>query len=120
MAKYHISKEEIKHQNDTLVKTVCKASEDTPDFVIGVKDNCLVKTKPTDVETPISGSSTLVAGTVTVANTTVASTSRVIVTRTTSGGTVGHITVTKNAGVGFTITSSSNTETSTFDWVILN
>jgi len=62
------------------------------------------------------GVATLVAGTVTVANTSITATSRIFITRSAAGGTLGHLTVTKNAGVGFTVTSSSPTETSTVEW----
>ncbi|MDR2997536.1 MAG: hypothetical protein LBU78_05410 [Microbacterium sp.] len=53
------------------------------------------------------GQSVLAAGTVTVANT------RVATFRQALGGTAGHLSATKNNGVGFTIASSSNGDTST-------
>ncbi|ODA69505.1 right-handed parallel beta-helix repeat-containing protein [Streptomyces sp. AVP053U2] len=65
------------------------------------------------------GQSTLAAGTVTVANTSVTATTRVATFRQTAGGTLGHLSVTKNPGVGFTITSSSGTDTSAVAWVLL-
>jgi hypothetical protein len=64
------------------------------------------------------GVATLVAGTVTVANTSVTATTRVDTFRQEAGGTLGHLSVTKNPGVGFTITSSSATETSAIGWVL--
>ncbi|MGD6750342.1 glycosyl hydrolase family 28-related protein [Streptomyces sp. BH105] len=64
------------------------------------------------------GLSTLAAGTVTVANTSVTANTRVATFRQTAGGTLGHLAVTKTAGTGFTITSSSNAETSTVAWVL--
>jgi hypothetical protein len=65
------------------------------------------------------GVATLVAGTVTVANTSVSATSRIFLTRQAAGGTLGHLTYTRNAGVGFTITSSSGTDTSTVEYLIV-
>ncbi|WP_329356978.1 right-handed parallel beta-helix repeat-containing protein [Streptomyces anulatus] len=62
---------------------------------------------------------TLVAGAVTVANTSVTANTRALVSRQAGGGTLGHLTVTKTPGVGFTITSSSNTDTSTVAWVLV-
>ena len=62
------------------------------------------------------GVATLAAGTVTVANTSVTANTRIILTRQTAGGTLGHLSCTKTAGTSFTITSSSNTETSTVMW----
>jgi hypothetical protein len=57
----------------------------------------------------------LVAGTVTVANTSVTANTMISWNRVVSGGTLGQITITRSAGVGYTITSSSATETSTID-----
>lgn len=64
------------------------------------------------------GPATLVTGTVTVANTSVTATSRIHLTRATTGGTLGHLSYTIAAGVSFTINSSSATETSSVNWVI--
>lgn len=65
------------------------------------------------------GSFTLVAGSVTITNSIVTTSSRIFVTRISNSGTLGNITVTKANG-SFTVTSSSNTETSTFDYLIIN
>ncbi|MEU9065811.1 glycosyl hydrolase family 28-related protein [Streptomyces sp. NPDC048306] len=64
------------------------------------------------------GVTTLAAGTKTVANTSVTANTRVMPFRQAAGGAPGHLSVTKNNGVGFTITSSSNTDTSTVGWVL--
>lgn len=64
------------------------------------------------------GVATLAAGTVTVANTSVTATTRVATFRQTAGGTLGHLSATKVAGTSFTITSSSNTDTSVVGWVL--
>lgn len=116
--KYHISPQESEYLKQNLVQLVGCSKEDTPDYLIGVKNKCIVKITPPNVETSPSGSATLVAGTVTVANTTITASSRILVTVTTPGGTRGYLSVSKNPGVGFTINSTSNTETSTVDWVI--
>jgi hypothetical protein len=66
-----------------------------------------------------AGNATLVAGTVTVNNTTVTANTIVILTRKTSGGTIGTaITYTLSAGTSFTITSDSVLDTSTFSYVL--
>ena len=64
------------------------------------------------------GVSTLAAGTVTVANTSVTANTRVATFRQAAGGTLGHLSATVNAGVGFTVNSSSATDTSTIAWVL--
>ena len=65
------------------------------------------------------GASTLVAGTVTVANTSVTANSRIFLTCQTPGGTPGFLRVSARvAGTSFTILSSSNTDTSVVGWLI--
>lgn len=65
------------------------------------------------------GVATLVAGTVTVNNTSMTATDRIHLTRATTGGTVGHLSYTIVAATSFTINSTSATETSTVNWAIL-
>lgn len=68
----------------------------------------------------VTGNATLVNGTVTVSTTAVVTASSVILTRKTSGGTIGTaITYTINTGVSFTINSDNILDTSTFTWVVL-
>ncbi|CAL9591842.1 hypothetical protein SUDANB1_05241 [Streptomyces sp. enrichment culture] len=64
------------------------------------------------------GVATLAGGTVTVANTSVTANTRVAPFRQAAGGALGHLSVTKNPGVGFTITSSSATDTSVVAYVL--
>jgi len=66
------------------------------------------------------GSATLVAGTVNVANTATPAAPWIFVQRTTAAGVLGHLTVSAfTAGVGFTVTSSSATDPSTFDYLMV-
>jgi hypothetical protein len=67
-----------------------------------------------------TGNATLVAGTVTVADTNVTANSVIQLTYKTIGGTAGILLYTTSAGVGFTITSSSNTDTSVVSWLRIN
>lgn len=65
------------------------------------------------------GVATLVAGTVTVANTSVAANDRIFLTGQNSSGVHGELTVSaKTAGTSFVITSSSNTDTREVAWEI--
>lgn len=67
------------------------------------------------------GNATLVGGTVTVNTTKATATAKVLLTRKTTGGTIGTaITYTINVGVSFTITSDNPLDTSTFTWVIFD
>lgn len=65
------------------------------------------------------GIATLVGGTIAVSNTSVTANTRIFTSRQTSGGTVGHLSVTRSAGVSFTITSSSATDTSVVAWLLI-
>lgn len=65
------------------------------------------------------GTATLTAGAVTVANTSVTATSRIIAFSNTDGGTPGWLRNSgRTAGTSFTVTSSSGTDTSTFAYEI--
>lgn len=65
------------------------------------------------------GESVLVGGTVTVANTSITANTRVFLSRKTIGGTAGNLSYTLNAGVSFVINSSSGTDTSTVEWLLV-
>ncbi|BAU40202.1 hypothetical protein [Ralstonia phage RSP15] len=72
---------------------------------------------------PTVGTATLVAGVVTVNTTAVNANSKIFVSRNTPGGTVGNLyaqTADIVAGTSFKITSSSNTDTSTVNWFIVD
>lgn len=64
------------------------------------------------------GNATLVAGTVTVANTLVEAGSHISLMRSVAGGTEGELTVTITAGTHFVITSSNAADTSTVNWLL--
>lgn len=66
------------------------------------------------------GVSTLVAGTVTVANTSITANTRIFLTCQTPGGTPGFLRVSARvAATSFTIISSSGTDTSTVGWLLV-
>lgn len=75
---------------------------------------------PTQRMTP--GTGTLVAGTATVSNTAVTSSSVILLTDTTASLTnVGVLSVSaKSAGTSFTVTSANVLDTSTFNYLIIN
>lgn len=67
------------------------------------------------------GVATLVAGTVTVNTNKVTANSRIFLTAQTAGGTPGAVGVSARvAATSFTITSTSNTDTSQVAWLIVN
>lgn len=69
--------------------------------------------------TDFIGQAVLVGGTKTVSNTNIAATDRILLSRSTLGGTPGHLSFVINPGADFVITSSSGTDTSTIDYVII-
>ncbi len=71
------------------------------------------------VFTDLQGTATLVGGTVTVTRQQITANSIVRITRRTTGGTLGHLSVALTAGTSFTINSSSGTDTSTVLWEIV-
>lgn len=66
-----------------------------------------------------AGNATLVGGTVTVSNTSVTANTIVMLTRKTSGGTIGDLTYTVSAATSFTINSVSALDTSTVSYLLI-
>lgn len=83
----------------------------------------LMNPPPSGISTgaaPIAGNAALVGGTVTVTTTAAVTASKILLTRKTSGGTIGMaVNYTINTGVSFTITSDNILDTSTYTWVIV-
>jgi hypothetical protein len=65
-------------------------------------------------------SAAMSAGAVTVSTTASSATALIFYSRKTLGGTMGNVSITAQDGTGFTLTSSSGSETSTFYWWIIN
>lgn len=87
------------------------------DFAVNVAGKGLKVKEGTNAK---MGTAVLVAGTVTVSTTAVTANSRIFLTNQAAGGTPGFLRVgTKTAGTSFTIVSSSNTDTSTIAWFIV-
>ena len=65
------------------------------------------------------GVATLVGGTIAVANTSVTANTRIFISRSTTGGTVGHLSTTQIAATSFTVNSSDVGDTSTVNWLLI-
>lgn len=65
------------------------------------------------------GTAVLVAGTVTVANTSTTASTRIFLSRMTTGGTKGHLSTTISAGANFIINSDNAADTSTIAWFLM-
>ncbi len=82
-------------------------------------DIATIESNVTDLQDATAfGNATLVGGTIAVADTSVTAGSIVILGRKTIGGTAGNLSYTVSAGVGFTINSSSGTDTSVVSYHI--
>lgn len=82
----------------------------------------IIKAKNSGYRISAGGTATLVAGAVTVANGAVRTQSLIMLSRNTSGGTLGYLSAPAASivnGVSFGINSSSALDTSTVNWVIL-
>jgi hypothetical protein len=65
------------------------------------------------------GTATLVGGTIAVANTSVTANTRIFISRSTTGGTEGTLSTTQIASTSFTVNSTSGTDTSTVNWLLI-
>lgn len=66
------------------------------------------------------GQATLIGGTVVVSNTSITANTRIFLSRETLGGTAGHLAISaRTASTSFTILSSSGTDTSTVNWLLI-
>lgn len=74
----------------------------------------------TGANASVGTSAAMTAGAVTVATTACSATAHIQYSRKTLGGTAGNVSITAQDGTGFTLTSSSGSETSTFNWWIIN
>ncbi len=66
-----------------------------------------------------AGTATLVAGTVVVSNVNVGASSIILLSRNVAGGTLGNLSISAQSAGSFTILSSSATETSTVNYLII-
>ena len=101
-----------------VTATTGNISANNGNLVIGTPGGKLVIAAGTNGSVGVTPAMT--AGAVTVATTAVTANSIILYAVVTPGGTVGTYTLTKTAGTSFTITSTSGTETSTFNYEIIN
>lgn len=88
-------------------------------LVLGTAGNKLAIATGTNASTGTSVA--MITGVVTVATTAVTASSIILYARKIGGGTQGEVEISAQvAGTSFTLTSSSATDTSTFNWLIIN
>lgn len=102
----------------TITATLGAITATNGNLVLGTAGNKILIAEGANASAGLSDA--MVAGAVTVATTASSATARIFYSRATTGGTTGNISITAQDGTGFTLTSESNTETSTFNWWIIN
>lgn len=104
-------------QSITGLKTFTSTLTVSADLKIGTAGKGLYIKEGTNAT---MGTGVLTAGTVTVSTTKVTATSRIVTARQAAGGTLGHLSIANVvAGTSFDILSSSNLDTSTVAWILV-
>lgn len=102
----------------TLTATLGDITATDGNLVLDTAGNKIIIADGADAS--VGTSAAMTAGAVTVATTASSATALIFYSRATTGGTTGDVSITAQDGTGFTLTSTSNTETSTFNWWIIN
>lgn len=103
----------------TLTATLGDITATNGNLVLGTAGNKLRIT--TGSNASIGTSAAMTAGSITISTTAVTASSIIFLTHATTAGTLGNLYVgTITAGTSFVINSSSNTDTSTVNWLIIN
>jgi hypothetical protein len=104
----------------TLTATLGAITATNGNLVLGTAGNKIII--PTGANASVGTSSAMSGnpGSVTVSTTASSATAKIFYVRATTGGTPGNVSITAQDGTGFTLTSTSATETSTFNWWIIN
>lgn len=102
----------------TVTATLGAITATNGNLVLGTAGNKVVIA--TGANASVGTSSAMTAGEVIVATTASSATAKIFYSRATTGGTPGNVSITAQDGTGFTLTSTSATETSTFNWWIIN
>ncbi len=74
----------------------------------------------TPASASIGTTAAMTAGAVTITSSAITASSKIIYSRRTLGTAMGNVSITAQAGGSATLTSDENTETSTFDYLIIN
>jgi hypothetical protein len=102
----------------TLTATLGNITATNGNLVLSTAGNKIIIA--TGSNASVGTSAAMTAGAVTVATTASSATALIFYSCKTTGGTPGNISITAQDGTGFTLTSTSGTETSTFNWWIIN
>jgi hypothetical protein len=89
-------------------------------LVLSTAGNKLVINAATPTTSSVGTTEAMVAGAVTITSSAITAASKIIYSRRTLGTAMGNVSITAQAGGSATLTSDEATETSTFDYLIIN
>ena len=104
----------------TLTATLGNITATNGNLVLSTAGNKLVINAATPASSSVGTSVAMVTGVVTITSSAIAALSKFIYSRRTAGGTPGNISITAQSAGSVTLTSTNVTETSTFDYLIIN
>lgn len=102
----------------TVTATLGAITATDGNLVLGTAGNKIVIA--TGANASVGTSAAMVAGEIAVATTASSATAKIFYSRAALGTAMGNVSITAQDGTGFTLTSDEATETSTFNWWIIN
>ena len=104
----------------TLTATLGAITATNGNLVLAGAGNKLVIAAAAPTTDSVGTTAAMVAGEVTITSSAITASSKIIYSRRLLGTTAGNVSITAQAGGSATLTSSAGTETSTFDYLIIN
>lgn len=104
----------------TLTATLGNITATNGNLVLSTAGNKLVINAATPTASSVGTTAAMTTGAVTITSSAITAASKIIYSRRTAGGGLGQIAISAQAGGSATLTSDDNTETSTFDYLIIN
>lgn len=104
----------------TLTATLGNITATNGNLVLSTSGNKLVISAATPTTASIGTTAAMTTGAVTITSSAITASSKILYSRRTTGGTTGDVAISAQAGGSATLTSTSGSETSTFDYLIIN
>lgn len=104
----------------TLTATLGNITATNGNLVLSAPGNKLIIAAAAPTTDSVGTTDAMVAGAVTITSSAITASSKIIYSRRTLGTAMGHLSITAQAGGSATLTSDEGTETSTFDYLIIN
>ena len=106
--------------NTTITATLGAITATNGNLVLGSAGNKLVIHATTAANDSVGTTAAMTAGAVTITSSAITASSKIIYSRRTLGTVGGNVAISAQAGGSATLTSDAATETSTFDYLIIN